>query len=240
MIKMKNKSVFLGVFVIVAVLLFSGCIGTEDEPEMTEMETLEAMQASPPENYVEEMETIIETTQDPYIKERGLLTLTDVALRKNETEEIVDYLKEKAMNEEDDDVRTTAYASIDLIRSQHPLESKGTLEISISGDIKKGSDITLIAEVSSTVDIEKPVIVGITRLHNSIELLSETGIEKLSLKANEPKEVEFDLLLTETGEYFVPVAFMMSFDSIDYEKIKKEVRLVVNENDGEFEVWEDV
>lgn len=210
----------------------SDASGMTDVMGSPEMSNLEAMQLEPPKDYIEKLKDVIESDQDPYVRERGIFTLTEIAMRKNDTGEIVEFLKDIAEGEGEENVRTAAYATIDLIRDKHPLEKKGSLELSISGKIKKGADITLIARVSSTITPTEDAIVGITSLDNNIEMLSENGIQRFQLKANEPKEARFDLRLKETGEYYIPVTFMMSFDRIDYEEIHKEVHIQVNEADG--------
>jgi hypothetical protein len=226
---MKKRVILLVVIVaaIVAVVLFV-LTGTEK----VDISYLESMQLSPPENYIQELMSIVEENKDPYIRESAIFALTDIAVRKNETEEIIDFLKDIAINEPEDNVRTSAYANIYLIRDIYPLEKKGSLELSVSGDIRKESNITLIAEVSSTIDIEEEAIIGITNLDNNIELLSD-GVHKIILEANIPRVVNFDLHLKETGRYIIPVTLKLSFDRIDYEKIHKEVYLIVNESNGE-------
>lgn len=243
---MKKKMItVVGVIIIVVALVLIFVLLQEPttdetvEPDTTpdtttsDLSTLEAMQLEPPEDYIERLKAIIEGDPDPYTRERAVLILTELALRKNDTGEIIDFMKDLAMEEEDENVRTSAYVSVDLIRDKFPLEPTGSLELSISGDIKKGADITLIATVSTTSVLTADVIVGITSLDNDIELLSDQGGEKFQLNANQPQEARFDLRLTETGEYYIPVAFMISFDSVDYEKIKKELHIQVNEADGE-------
>jgi len=240
---MKKTHVLLVVIVIaaIAVMLFISMSEWLKEekfnPEEVDTKYLEGMQLSPPENYIQELMLVVEKNEVPYVRERAIFTLTDIAIRKYETEKIIDFLKDIAMNESDDNVRTAAYANIDLIREIYPLEKKGSLNLSISGDIKKDSNITLIAKISSKVDVE--AIVGIDYLHNNIELLSPP-YHKVDLKANEPQEVEFDLHLKETGEYFIPVTLMLSFDRVDYETIEDEIVINVGEFGGEiipYESW---
>jgi hypothetical protein len=194
---------------------------------------LESMRLDPPNDYIDELVSIVKENEDPYVRERAVFTLVDIAIEGNETEEIVDFLKELAMNETDDNVRTAAYANIDLIRDLYPPEKKGAIALYFLGDIKKGSEVSLVAEVSSATYLNEEAILGITSLPDGIELLSP-GVLKLELEANIPQEVDFNLRLNQTGEYIIAVALKLSFDRIDYEIIHKDVYLVVNESDGEF------
>jgi len=226
--------IVIAVVVIAAILIISMGKWMKEEksnPEEVDTKYLERMQLDPPEDYIQELMSVVEKNKDPYVRERAIFTLTDIAIRKYETEKIVDFLKEIAMKETEDNVRTAAYANIDLIREYYPLEKQGSLELSVSGDIKKSSSIKLIARISSKVNVED-AIVGIDYLHKNIELLS-MPYYKTDLKANEPKEFEFELLLKEVGEYEIPVTLMLSFDRIDYEEIREEILLKVDETGGE-------
>lgn len=184
------------------------------------------MQLNPPKDYIKKLKSVIEKNRDPYKRERAIFTLTDIAISKYETEKIVDFLKEIAKNEKEDNVRTAAYANIDLIRDYFPLEKKGSLELSVSGEMKKNEKIVIIAKVLSKVDTEAQV--GIDFLHQNIEPVNiSVPVYKLELKANQPQEVEFELLLKEKGEYEVPVTLVLNFDRIDYEEITEEIHLNV-------------
>ena len=228
---MRKRLGIFAVFVIVVVLavVLPLTLGSEK----VDVEYLESMRRDPPENYMEKLMSIAQDNDDPYVRERAVFTLVDIAIGGNETEKIIDFLKVLAIEEKEDNVRTAAYANIDLIRDLFPPEKKGFLELHLSGDISIGSEVTLIAEVTSTIDLEEEAILGIISLPDGIELLS-TGVLKLELEANVPKEVGFNLRLNQTGEYIITVALKLSFDRIDYEEVQKDVYLIVNESDGEF------
>lgn len=228
---MRKRLGILAVVVVVVALAVALplTLGSEE----VNVEYLESMRLEPPENYIEKLMSIVQDNDDPYVRERAVFTLVDIAIGGNETEEIIDFLKVLAMDETEDNVRTAAYANIDLIRDLFPPEKKGFLELYLSGDISKGSEVSLIAEVSSTIDLEEEAILGIISLPDGIELLS-TGVLKLELEANVPEEVVFNLRLNQTGEYIITVALKLSFDRIDYEEVHKDVHLTVNESGGEF------
>jgi hypothetical protein len=226
---MRKGLAVLGVVVVVLAVSLPIALGSEN----VDVEYLESMRLDPPENYVEKLTSIVESHEDPYVRERAVFTLVDIAIDGNETEEIVDFLKDVAMNEPDDNVRTAAYANVDLIRDLFPPDRKGSLELSLSGEISQGAEVQLIAEVLSSLDLEEEAILGIVSLPDGIELLS-TGVLKVQLEANVPQEVGFDLRLNEPGDYVITVALKLSFDRIDYEEIRKNVYLAVHQLDGEF------
>ncbi|NQT72096.1 MAG: hypothetical protein HQ553_04920 [Chloroflexi bacterium] len=229
------------VLVIIVIMLLSltiacGCNDDNETPsaeiQKLDVTDLEAIQLNHSENYIQDLMQVIDENEDQYIRERAIFTLTDIAIRENETEQVVDFLKNIASNEEDDNVRTSAYANIDLIRDKYPLEKQGSLELFVTGEIHKGNIITLVARISSAIDLEEIATVGIVSLEKGIDLLSD-GVHKIPLEANVPVDIEFDLSLTETGQFVIPVTLKLSFDRIDYEKIQEEIGLIVNESDGE-------
>jgi hypothetical protein len=224
----------LGIFAVIAIVVtLAVVLPLTLGSEKVDVEYLESMRLDPPDNYIEKLMSIVQDNDDPYVRERAVFTMVDLAVGGNETEKIIDFLKVLAIEETEDNVRTAAYANIDLIRDLFPPEKQGFLELHLSGNIGKGREVALIAEVSSAIDLEEEAILGIISLPDGIELLS-TGVLKIELEANVPKEVAFNLRLNQTGEYIITVALKLSLDRIDYEEVHKDVYLIVNESDGEF------
>jgi len=56
-----------------------------------DIKNLETMQVEIPDNYISELKSIIQNNPDSYIRDRGLFTLTDIAIRKNEPEKIIGF-----------------------------------------------------------------------------------------------------------------------------------------------------
>jgi|YelNatPaOPRAMG01_1025707.scaffolds.fasta_scaffold08802_6 hypothetical protein len=225
------------ILLIVAILIIGGLSffflkKEKFDPLKVSIQDLEEMQKNPPKDYIKKLEAVVEKNKDPYARERAIFTLTNITIKKQETDKVIDFLKKIAMNEKEDNVRSAAYANIDLIRDYYPLEKQGSFDLSLSGDIKKNGKIKIVAKVSSKIDV-KEARVGISSLHKNIKLEPYQPVHKFSLKANEPKEFEFNLLLKETGEYEIPFSFILSFDRIDYEEIVKEIFLKVGESSGE-------
>lgn len=227
----KNKKIlikvtaFLAIIIIIVFFLFYRL--KKFNPQKITIDDLEKIQLNPPKDYIKKLELVIQKNNDPYTKEKAIFTLTDIAIRKYETEKIVDFLKEMAMNEKTNNLRTAAYANLDLIREHNPLEKHGSLSLSVFGEIKKNSKIILVARVLANVDVEE-ARVGINKLNKNIELLNTSQmVYQLSLKANQPQEAEFELFLKERGEYEIPVTLILSSDRVDYEEITEEINLVV-------------
>jgi hypothetical protein len=165
----------------------------------------------------------------PYLRENAIFVLTDISIQKNQSQEIVGFLKNISMNEQDDSIRTAADSNLDLIRDVSPLEV-GSLDIAVTGEIKKGENITISGKISSDVPVTAAVI-GINRLHKDIESLSNPVI-KLNIAENgsilTDQQVEFRLRLKEEGRYNIPISLLLSMDRIDYNSIYKNVYLNVS------------
>lgn len=232
------KKIFIPIAILIVIAIVAAVIVITNRHAEVDEDYLSAMELNPPDNYVEELTSIVEKNDDPYMRERAIFTLTNIAIKENETDEIIGFLKNLAINEKDEDIQSAAYSNIYFIREIYPLEKQGSLELSVIGDIRKGSNITLCARVSSKVDVNIPAIVGIGHLDNNIELFSP-GVEKIWLEANVPQEVKFDLYLKETDKYMIPVAFELKFDQVDYESIHQRILIIVNETSGEFSLLED-
>jgi len=224
---------FLVVIVIISVVASYFLVIQDKEMSLSD---IEAIQLNPGDDYIQRLEETVNTSGDAYIRERALLALTDITIRKNETDEIVDFLKNIAINEEEDNVMSAAYASLDLIREIYPPDWYGTLELHLVGDIKKHGNVTLIATIGCTVDAE--ALVGIDKLHINMEPITDP-VKKVQLVANTPQQIEFELHVKDVGEYFVPVTLILGIDIVDYETISKTIYIDVHEDFGEVLVLED-
>jgi hypothetical protein len=60
-------------------------------PGDVDIRYLEAMQRDLPENYIEVVQYILDHNRDPYIRERCVYTLSDIAINKNEADIVGHY-----------------------------------------------------------------------------------------------------------------------------------------------------
>ncbi|MDX1503449.1 MAG: hypothetical protein R3325_13900 [Thermoanaerobaculia bacterium] len=198
------------------------------------LEEIRAVQVAPDASYVRRLDRMVVESPTPYLRERALATLTEIAVRRGEAERVVKLLERHAETAEDETVRTSAYAHLDLLRQHFPPERRSTLALSIRGPIAKGATVTLVATLSSTVEPVEEVVVGLDSLHENVELLGKSEVFRIFLKPGEPRDVEFELKLKETGGYTVPVTALVSFGRTDFERLESEGRLLVGESRGSF------
>jgi len=236
-IKVRNGII---VFIVICVIIIVGFFFIQpflSEKQIT-TDSLESMQLNPPQDYIQKLTGIIQTNQNSYIRERGIFTLTEIALQKNETEKITSFLKEIATNEKDTNIQSAAFSAIYLIKTVHPEEPHATLDVTIDGPIQKGTIITLIANVS----IHKPAvkaIVGITELSNSMELQTNPVI-KLNLSNQTSQIIPFKIKLLATGSYYLPVTLKVSYDRVDEDTINKHLIVNVSETRGSYKILPEV
>ena len=196
------------------------------------MDEIERIQRNPHQDYITTLEATIRNNPDPSVREQAVFALASVALTNNETDRITGFLKDLAMNNPDENVMNAAYATLFSIREQYPLEKVGRLNLTVTGDIRKGGTIKVVATVLSTTDISKAVV-GLDWLDPQITLLSPPVVHE-SLKAHEPKKVEFTFRLDDTGEYMIPFSAILSFDQVDYELVEKQLMLILGDTSGEY------
>jgi len=203
-------------------------------PEDATLGYLLTLQRNPPEGYIPELTAIIQGNGDPAVRSAAVDIMTDIAMRRDDTEEIIPFLKDLAYHEPDGSVMGAAYANIDLIRSENPLPRMGSLNLSVAGTVRKGSEIRLIARVTSTRDIEK-AITGLESIPDGVVLLSNQ-YEYTSLRAGVPRDIPFRLRLGESGTFEIRIFFFLSTDRTDSEEIVRDIVLAVREKDGDFSI----
>lgn len=232
--KQKMKLVVTIALSLAIALVTNSCIfQPKKPPQDITLADLANMQQKPDKNDISTLIEVIKSHSDDEVREEAVFVLTDTALETGtEVDKVIDFLKGVATGDENEAVATAAFANIDLARKTYPLESKGSLRLSVLGNIARGNTVTLMAEVGSSSNVED-AIVGIIALHPNIQLLSQKSSIRLPLKAGQFNYVSFPLQLKETGEYLIRVGLKLNFDQVDYEFIDKSIYLKVGETSGE-------
>ncbi|MDQ1280822.1 MAG: hypothetical protein QG670_2085 [Thermoproteota archaeon] len=191
---------------------------------------IHAVQLNPGKNYINELQEVININKNATVREDAVLVLADIAVRKGETNLILDFLKILAYNEKDSQVRSAAYASVDLIRDIYPLELKADLGLHIGGDFRKGGNMTLFVYVNSTQNTEASI--AINALQENLSILSPS-ILVINITSNIPKEVQFKIHISNIGDYSISISLEISYNRLDYETLTKKIFFRIHENYGE-------
>jgi hypothetical protein len=219
--------------------LLAGCsdsvTANQDPVADVTQEDLESLQSQAPEDYREQLGAVIDRHPDEYLRERAVFALVDIARQKGEISEIVETLKDIAYNEPQDDVRSAAYANLDLIDTLQPQPSRATLELTVEGEIRKAATVTVVARVSSEIDIPQARLTIDCPVYG-IEPANQP-LYKLSLVGGEPQEIRFDIQLNETGRNMVQVVLFLSYDRTESESVEKIVFFNISETSGDSEQY---
>jgi hypothetical protein len=183
-----------------------------------------------PHTTVDELKSIITTSSNPEMREKGVIRLSQVAIERYETNETINFLKDVISKEKNENVRRTELASIGLMRSVDPLPLQGEMKISIKGEIRKEVNLTIFVDMISKTD-QKRAIIGIPHLNKSIDLLSPQKV-MIDLTAGRPTRIRFDVKIHQDGKYVIPVMYIFPFDAYDYEKQQQRIFLTVDESNG--------
>ncbi len=188
---------------------------------------------------LDELKEIILSDKDDYTRERALFIFSDISLKEDEAEEAISFLKEVAAA--DPEMRTGALANLDFIREENPFETNDALKPRVEGDIKPGSQIKVILEVSSSRDSKGEAGINqIGNLNQNLNGISSSDITpvEMGLRKGEVKEISYDLNIDQEGEYVIGVFLKLSLDRWDSMIIRKTIYLKVGKDAGVYEVIE--
>ena len=221
--------IIIGVLAVIAGIVLFG--GPPFGSGKATVASLEAMQVDPPGDYDRQLMEIIRKNPDPYIRERAVFTLTDIALRKNASEKIVPQLREIALNEKDANLQSAAYANLALIDNVVPKTPGAALDLSVQGAIRMGQTITVVAVVSSQRPPAK-ALVGTSNIPKGLDLTSKplTAVKPVP---GSTVQVPFTFTIRDTGNYKIPFYLQVSYSRAESEQIEKDLYLHVNATGGE-------
>lgn len=237
---MKKSTIIIIIVALVCGVIAAGALfglagtGSRAQPEDATVDYLISIQKKPPTDYINELTLVIQKNKNQTVRDVAVNTLTDIAIRKGEPDKITGFLKDLTVNEQDPVIMSAAYAGIDLIRDTYPLPPMGSLNLSVSGKVKKGGDVAITATFSSLKDIDKAVL-GLDFPGNSVETINYP-VFYTNLTANTPLAHTFQIRILKTGQFKVPVQLMVSTDRTDYEQIERVVLFDVQESDGEYTI----
>jgi hypothetical protein len=164
---------------------------------------------------------------DAYVRERAVF-----ALGQTGRGEVIPLLRELALADPDPDVRSAALTNLYFLEELRPMPKTGRIDLDVRGQIKEGNTITLAAHILSSKDAE--VRVSIAKLPEQVRLVSETIQWKGQLRADERQELAFELLILDSGSFYIPVEMILNFgDRLDFEETQARVYLVIDDRGGQ-------
>ncbi|MBO8179678.1 MAG: hypothetical protein H0Z19_04245 [Archaeoglobus sp.] len=182
-------------------------------------------------SYFEKFKEIIDGDSSPKEKETAILEMAQIAIMLNDSDRVVEYLKDVATTSDDQNVVAAAYAALDIIRDYYPPEALGELAVDVDGELKLGSSVNITANVRAYSNCNG--MVGIKRLPIGFELKSNVRY-KFEISADEAKSFTFEIVLPEqSGEYPLTVTLFLEKSRFDYQQIDQKIILKVNEEGGE-------
>lgn len=220
--------IIIGVVIVIAGIVLIG--GQFFGTGKATISSLEAMQVQPPEDYNRQLMDIIRKNPDPYIRERAVFTLTDIAIKKNASEKIVPELREIALNGQDANLQSAAYANLALIDTVLPKIPQATLNISVQGTIRPGQTITVVAVITSQRQPAK-ALVGTSLIPKGLDLTSPP-ITAVKLVPGSPASVPFTFTIRDPGDYKIPVHLLVSYNRVESEQITRYLYLKADSAGG--------
>ena len=220
--------IIIGVVIVIAGIVLIG--GQFFGTGKATISSLEAMQVQPPEDYNRQLMDIIRKNPDPYIRERAVFTLTDIAIKKNASEKIVPELREIALNGQDANLQSAAYANLALIDTVVPKIPQATLDVLVQGTIRPGQTITVVAVITSQRQPAK-ALVGTLLIPKGLDLTSPP-ITAVKFVPGSPVSVPFTFTIRDPGSYKIPVHLLVSYNRVESEHITRYLYLKADSTGG--------
>lgn len=245
----KIKKIILAILLIIgALVLVSFYLGKIKEEKFIKAQTFDSinkLQEFPSQETIKKLKVLAESSLlDSYLRERAIFVLTDIAIKLEKNSETRNYLKKIALNQEVPvNLRSSALANIDLIDELFPPKKHGMMHVDVQGEIKPGSQISIIIRLLSDIDVENvkvgagvysPMLVPEKIDPPIITPITKPPWWKGSIKANIIKEFKFDFRIEKEGEVEFSVVYEFDFDLIDSETEKQSLYFKITKTGGEF------
>jgi hypothetical protein len=204
-----------------------------------------------------ELESIIKSDADNYTRERAVSVYSDIASR-SDPGRALSFLKSVAASEQNDDVRTSAYANYNWLKNVSHIGPQTTMDVHVIGDIKPGNNITLVLSILSTRGSDIPADIGMAATSLKDQNVSGAGsiivdanagkgaltnlvIEPSSrlrrvIPANVSVEVPYTVTISKAGQAFLKARVDMRYDLTDFETVEKDIFLDVGASGGNYTI----
>ena len=216
---------------------------TMNSPERATSDYLNELHLKLSQDDIPFLKEVVQKNPNQYVRERAIYIMTDIATRRDVSDEVRGLLNDLAYNEQNDSVRSAAYTNLYIIREHNPLEIDATFDLKIEGNIITGNTVDLISNVSLSGTTNEAIlgikrIVGREKEYTSGVLLSGDNPSRFMLKEGEIKESRFSLHLIDDGEYLIICSLKLGVDRVDYQIIEKTILIRVEKTGGAYQVQE--
>ena len=209
------------------------------------------------------LEGIISGTGDNYTRERAVIAYADISLRTGNGEHALSFLKGVAYDEENDEVRTSAYTNYYWLKDGMGKEPESGMDLEVSGDLLTGINITILvtaftnrsatdpAKIScGAQDLEEHNLTtggapGVGVIVNDstsgkgafakAQVLSPDMVRR-DLSIGVPVDVPFTVYLKESGQTVVKCRVQVRHDRLDYDELEKWVYLDIGPGNGTYSI----
>lgn len=265
---MKIKYIIIAVAVVFllaigAFFLLQGK-GPSAPTEMNTPEDISAVHMAMDPTSLPGLEAVIKGDGDNYTRERAVITYADIAFRSGNGEQAMGFLKGVAYDEQNDEVRTSAYANYYWLKEAMDVPSDSSMEVAVSGDLKTGNNITVLVTVSGsrpTTDFAEISCGGVDLGNHSVTTggSPDTGVVLNTSTAGSgafskawvlppdmvrknitemPLTVPFTVYLRESGQSLVKCRLEARYDRLDYDELEKDILLDIGPASGTYEIKE--
>ncbi len=207
-----------------------------------------------------ELEAIVRGSAAPYTRERAVIVYSDIAERSDNTARAMAFLKGVAQAEKDGDVRTAAYTSYYWLKDTAGIQPDTQVETRVIGDIRPGSNITVLLTVKSlrgstlsTVGLQArnlqetgsaaadPGTTSMTVVDANTGKGALTNVVltpshriRRPLPANVSVEFPYTVTIKAPGKVVLEAVIEARYDLVDYDRVKKEIFLDVGTGGGSY------
>lgn len=258
-----DKKMIIAVFLVALIALGAFLFLQQKAPsEIKSPEDVSAVHLLMDPKSLPSLEEVINGTGDNYTRERALITYADIALRSGNGTHAMEFLKGVVYNEQNDEVLSSAYANYYWLKDEMGIAPNATMNVSVSGNLKTGNNITVLLTVYSprpttdlakvscgAVDIEDHDVTtggspGTGVIYN--DSISGEGVFAHAwvlapdmVKANItqiPIVVPFTVYLREDGKTIVKCRTQARYDRLDYDLLEEDIYLDISASGGNYTI----
>lgn len=229
---MKTSVVLL---LLAALVLCSACTSTS--PPQASTQTVGDLHRSMNAEDLPRLVAIIEGSGDDYTREQAVFVYADIARQNGKGKEAMDFFKKVAYEEQNDEVRTAAYANYYLLRQDEP--PLLTLNVTVEGEIRSGRTITITAIIRSEKGYpEASVYLQAENPETELNTIAVLGPDRISTPITEgtPLNVPFTVSLLREGDAILRLRAKSVLDRLEYEEVDRTVYLSISNQGGSYQV----